>query len=231
MAGYAWIGIVEIDGVGISTQVEELKEPNVQIIQLIPPVIPSSLSGLSGANIIAKSAETVTESSNQQHTSAKVTSNKSKHKYENNSNANNDANSGQAGEITFAEVNAGINQAMKNIRTSKAIFHRPAFLESNQMSLRKNSVLKSISETTLVHVSGVNPHTSEDDLKQLLKNIMPVSECVKLNSRYPDICSYFKFGIPAHRLGQILKAAIWHKGITVKRFFQKGNGSFRKESK
>ncbi|KAL3279452.1 hypothetical protein HHI36_016963 [Cryptolaemus montrouzieri] len=62
----------------ISTQVGELKESYVQLVQLISSVIPSSLSGLSGANIIHKPAGTVTEISNQHPISAKVTCSKSR---------------------------------------------------------------------------------------------------------------------------------------------------------
>ncbi|KAL3265301.1 hypothetical protein HHI36_009511 [Cryptolaemus montrouzieri] len=175
----------------------------------------SVIKGLLGANIIPKSAGTITESSNQQPTSEKVSSNKSKHKYENNSNANNDANSGQPGETTFAEINAGINQAMKNKPNVEGKFSSTVLRKYSDVARKEplrrdlirpprrqplivgesgSSALKNIPKTTLVHVSRVDPHTSEDDLKQFLKDIMPLSECVKLNSRYPDINSSFKIG-------------------------------------
>ncbi|KAL3287132.1 hypothetical protein HHI36_001612 [Cryptolaemus montrouzieri] len=195
----------------ILTQVGELKESNVQ---LIPPLISSSLSGLSGANIIPKPAGTVSESSKQQPTSAKVTSNKSTHKYKYNSNANNDINSVQPGEITFAEVNAGINQAMKNIPNVEGNFSSSSIIRKYSDVAKKeplsrdpirpprrqplivgksgSSALNSIPKTTLVNESRVDPHASEDDPKQFLKDIMPLSECVKLRSWYPDIYSTFK---------------------------------------
>ncbi|KAL3282895.1 hypothetical protein HHI36_006053 [Cryptolaemus montrouzieri] len=122
----------------------------------------------------------------QQPTSTKVTFNKSKHKYKNNSNANNNANYGQPGKITIAEVNAGINQAMKNIpnvqgnlsssflrKCSDVAMKEPLRREPIRPPRRQplivgksgSSALKSIPKTTLVHVSRVDPHTSEDDLK------------------------------------------------------------------
>ncbi|KAL3266452.1 hypothetical protein HHI36_010624 [Cryptolaemus montrouzieri] len=129
--------------------------------------------------------------------------------------------SDQLEEFILSQISAEINRAMnKNFDTKKSIAgnskiykeslqtsnnndskHRKVQPHSQPLVGKSKSVaLKSIPRTSSIYIARLDPETKVEDLNLFLKDVVPVFDCVKLNSRQPELYSSFKLSVPAYRV-------------------------------
>lgn len=83
--------------------------------------------------------------------------------------------------------------------------------------------VSAVPRLAFLHVSNLSVATSVEDLTSMLKRAHFEDFYIeKLNSKYPESYSSFKFTIQADDLERIKNPALWAKRVKINRFFHKG---------
>ena len=93
-----------------------------------------------------------------------------------------------------------------------------------------DSSLKGVAKRAFLHISKLNPETTDVDLKVHLSVIgIEDAQVEKLNSKFPTFYSSFKVNIPFDKLTIANDGNVWPQGTRVQRFkfFRGGNAQHR----
>lgn len=80
------------------------------------------------------------------------------------------------------------------------------------------TTVKGVPKTIDLHVYRINPGTSPEDLKTVLKPHFPEVVATSIDSRKPEVYSSFKVTIFQENFGKAMDATLWPKNCCVRRF-------------
>lgn len=87
------------------------------------------------------------------------------------------------------------------------------------------SNLKTVDRKEFLFVSRISPDIGSEDVKSFLNDIKKCADVTveKLASRYPDVYSSFKVGLPSSIIKEAFSSQFWPKGTFINKYYSKKN--------